>query len=320
MNERTRRAVLGAGIPAAVVGAGLGPYLAYRSDLPDRVASHFGLSGRADSSMTPELFLFVVGTLMVLGLGACGAVALIRWRLQPMVAVGSSFIGAFIGALAAGILATTAIGQRGLERWQEATLSPWALILWIGGSLIVGSAAAWIASSLPTADEPGIDTAPPAMDLAPGERAYWTSCLSAKWPSLLGLIALLVAVGLMQLVEPWIALILLVPAIATTSFSRIRVTADRSGLQVRYGFLGWPWTSVPLSRIATAQAIDVRPSEWGGWGYRGNLTLTNRAAVVLRAGPGIRLDLHDGKVFVVTIDNPDKPARLLNAEASRLEG
>ena len=44
-----------------------------------------------------------------------------------------------------------------------------------------------------------------------------------------------------------------------------------------------------------------------------------RAAVVLRAGPGIRLDLHDGKVFVVTIDDPDIPARLLNAEASRLE-
>ena len=124
----------------------------------------------------------------------------------------------------------------------------------------------------------------------------------------------------MQLVEPWFALVLLAPAIVTTTFSRIRVTADRSGLQVRYGFLGWPGTSVPLRRIATAQAIDVRPAEWGGWGYRGNLTLMKRAAVVLRAGPGIRLDLHDGKVFVVTIDNPDKPARLLNAEAYRLEG
>ena len=45
----------------------------------------------------------------------------------------------------------------------------------------------------------------------------------------------------------------------------------------------------------------------------------NRAAVVLRAGPGIRLDLHDGRVFVVTIDDPDVPAQLLNAEASRLE-
>ena len=317
MNERTRRAILGAGIPAAVVGAGLGPYLAYRSDLPDRVASHFGISGRADDSMTPELFLFVAGALMVIGLGMCVAVALIRQRLQPMVGVGASFIGAFIGALAAGILATTAIGQRGLERWQEATLTPWALILWIGGSLIVGSAAAWIASALPTADDPGIDTAPPAMDLAPGERAFWTATLSARWPLLLGLVTVLVVLVLTQLVEPWFALVLLAPALITTTFSRIRVTADRSGLTVRYGLLGWPGTFVPLSRIAMAQAIDVRPTDWGGWGYRGNLTLMNRAAVVLRAGPGIRLDLHDGKVFVVTIDDPDIPARLLNAEASR---
>jgi len=319
MNERTRRAVLGAGIPAAVVGAGLGPYLAYRSDLPDRVASHFGISGRADDSMTPELFLFVVGALMVIGLGMCVAVSLIREGLQPMVGLGASFIGAFIGALAAGILATTAIGQRGLERWQEATLSPWVLILWIGGSLLVGSAAAWLASALPTADEVGIDTTPPAMDLAPGERAFWTSTLSAKWPLLLGLVAVMVAIVLTQLLEPWFALVLLAPALITATFSRIRVTADRSGLTVRYGFLGFPGTFVPLRRIATAQAIDVRPSEWGGWGYRGNLTLMSRAAVVLRAGPGLRLDLHDGKVFVVTIDDPDVPARLLNAEASRLE-
>ena len=76
-------------------------------------------------------------------------------------------------------------------------------------------------------------------------------------------------------------------------------------LTVRYGFLGWPRTSVPLHRIATARAIEIRPTEWGGWGYRGNLALMNRAAVVLRAGPGLRLDLHDGKVFVVTIDNPE---------------
>ena len=319
MNERTRRAVLGAAIPAVVAALGLGPYLAYRSELPERVASHFGISGRPDGSMTPQQFLIVVGVLMVLGLGMCVAIALIRRRLQPMVAPTISFVGAFVGALAAGILATTAIGQRGLERWQDATLSPWALILWIGGSVIVGSAAARIASSLPHDGETGRGAAPPAMDLAPGERAFWTATQSARWPLLLGLVTLLVALGLTQLMEPWIAVVLLVPAIAITTFSRIRVTADRSGLQVGYGFLGWPRTSVPTRRIATAQAIDVRPIEWGGWGYRGNLTLMKRAAVVLRAGPGIRLDLHDGKVFVVTIDNPDIPARLLNAEASRLE-
>ena len=321
MNEWTRRALLGAAIPAAVAALGLATYLAYRSDLPERVATHYGIAGRPDGSMTTEQFLIVVGALMVLGWGACAFIALTLRRFQPMVAPTLSFVGAFLVALGSGILATTAIGQRGLDSWQDASLSPWALIPWLAGSLIVSSAAARIASSLPHQADTGGDAAPPAMDLAPGERAFWTATMSAGWPMLLGSAVLVVAVVLGQLIEtsigPWISIALLLPGIAITTFSRIRVTADRSGLTVRYGFLGWPRTSVPLRRIATARAIDVRPTEWGGWGYRGNLTLMNRAAVVLRAGPGLRLDLNDGKVFVVTIDAPDTPARLLNAEASR---
>ena len=107
-------------------------------------------------------------------------------------------------------------------------------------------------------------------------------------------------------------------SILMTFFGRIRVTADQTGLAVRYGFFGWPRRSIPIRRIAEARAVDIRPTEWGGWGYRGSLAIMRRAAVVLRAGPGIRLDLRDGKVFAVTIDDPDQPVRLLNAEVSRL--
>ena len=316
--ERTRRKALGVGIPVAVMGAGLGLYLAYWYDLRDRLARHCGCYGRADATMTPQFFL-VVGVLMLLGLGTCVAIAVIRRGIRPTVATGASSVGLFVGALAAGILATTAIAEIGISLWQNATLSSLGKSLWMGGSAIIGSAAAWIASSLPSGSDPGTSTASPAMDLASGERALWTATLSAKWPLMLGLVTLLPALGLIWIGVRPIGMVLLVLAISITTFSRIRVTANQSGLQVRYGFLGWPRTSVPLDRIATAQAIDVDPSEWGGWGYRGNLTLMKRAAVVLRGGPGIRLDLHDGKVFVVTIDDPDIPAQLLNAEASRLE-
>ena len=319
MNEWIRRWAVGAGIPVAVVAMGLGPYLAYRSDLPDRVASHYDSSGRPDSSMTPEQFLIVMGALMVLGLGACVAIAVTRRELQPMVAPSVAFVGAFIGAFCAGILVTTAIDQRGLERWQDASLSLWMLIPLIGGGLIAGSLAARIASSLPFTDKTGTDAAPPAMNLARGERVFWSSTLSARWPMLVGLATLLLALSLAQFTQLWIVMTVLFAAIVVVAiFSRIRITADRSGLQVRYGFFGWPRTSVPIRRIARAQAIDIRPRDWGGWGYRGSLTLMKRAAVVLRAGPGIRVDLHDGKVFAVTIDDPDNPARLLNAEISRL--
>jgi len=61
----------------------------------------------------------------------------------------------------------------------------------------------------------------------------------------------------------------------------------------------------------------VRPMKWGGWGYRGSLKLMNQAALVHRAGPGIRLDLDGGKIFVVTIDEPEQPVALLNAMVDR---
>ena len=318
MKEWIRRTALGAGVPFVIVAVGLGPFLAYRADLGDRVATHYGISGRADGSMTVDQLLMVILAMMAIGLGACVVIAVSRRKMQPMSAPSVAFVGAFIGALSAGILATTAIGQRGLERWQDATLDPWTVVVWLVGSVTVGSFAAWIAASLPFHRDVGADTEPPTMDLAAGERAFWSSTLSAKWPLSASLAVLMLTLVLTQLAAPWIVMCGLLTALVVAAFSRIRVTVDHSGLRVRYGFFGWPHTSIPIRRIATAHAIEVRPADWGGWGYRGSLTLLKRAAVVLRAGPGIRVDLHDGRVFAVTIDNPESPALLLNAEVSRL--
>jgi len=317
VKEKTSRTVLGVVIPVAVAAIGLVPYRAYRSELPDRIASHFGVSGRADGSMAPEVFLVVCGAMMEIGLGACVTVALARRRFQPMVAPSVSAVGAFFGAVSAGILAITVISQRGLDRWQDATLSPWAVLALIIGSVALAGLAAWIASSLPHRRQAGTDAAPPPMDLSPTARVFWSATLSAKWPLVLGLTILLVGLALLLITELWIGLLMLGISILMTFFGRIRVTADRSGLSVRYGFFGWPRRSFSIRRIAAARAVDIRPTEWGGWGYRGSLAIMRRAAVVLRAGPGIRLDLRDGRVFAVTIDGPEDPVRLLNAEISR---
>ena len=109
---------------------------------------------------------------------------------------------------------------------------------------------------------------PPVMNLTVGERVFWSSTLSARWPLFSSLAVLLVALVVTQLTELWVVLVLLFIAITLSAFGRIRVTADQSGLQVRYGFFGWPRTSVPIHRIATVHAIDIRPADWGGWGYR----------------------------------------------------
>ena len=86
---------------------------------------------------------------------------------------------------------------------------------------------------------------------------------------------------------------------------------------MRY-WLGWPRIHLAMEQIASATVIDVRPMEWGGWGYRGSLKLFDKAALIYRAGPGLRVDLHSGKTFVVTLDDPEPAAAVLNTEIARL--
>jgi hypothetical protein len=81
--------------------------------------------------------------------------------------------------------------------------------------------------------------------------------------------------------------------------------------------LGLWRTGVALRDVVQAEAIDIRPLEWGGWGYRGSLRLMGRAAVVLRAGPGVRLELRGGRVLAVTVDDAETAAGLLNDLVAR---
>ena len=63
MNAATARVLLGAFLPGAVAAGGLVPYVLYRSELPDRVASHFNASSTPDGSMTPSQFAIVTSAI-----------------------------------------------------------------------------------------------------------------------------------------------------------------------------------------------------------------------------------------------------------------
>ena len=110
----------------------------------------------------------------------------------------------------------------------------------------------------------------------------------------------------------WAAAGVVVLGILLSSLASVEVTVDRNGLDIRYGWLPLPRTHIPLRHIAEAASIDVRPMEWGGWGYRGSLKVLKKAAVVVRAGEGIRLVLRDGAEFAVTLEDSARGAGLLN--------
>ena len=316
MSPRLARWSLGLGFPLLALVLGFGPLVLFASELPPKVASHFTLDGRPDGSMELRQFAWALGAMLSIGLLPCITLALWPRPLPPGAAPLGAFLGGFVAFLGAGILAVTCLSQRGLSDWRAARMPEWELIGFLGPALLAAAAGAWLGQQLPTSTSRSPKPSPtPAMHLKQGERAVWTRTLRVPWVGGLGLLLILLALaGMVARLAPGsFALPMLLAGLVTLSFSRVRARADREGLQVRYGWLPWPRTKLPIEAIESASAIEVNPLQWGGWGYRGSLKLAKRAAVVLRRGPGLRLDLSDGSVFVITVEDPDVPAALLNA-------
>lgn len=314
MNQTSARFALGIALPAVTIAAIVGPYLAFRSELPDRVATHFDLSGTPDSSMKPGLFVLTTLTLAGLGIALC----IWRARSRAEAPMPLAALGGFLAGLGVGIAVGTMVSQRGLTDWRFAT-GAWSVIaaaVFLG--LGMGALAAWLAAALDTETAPADAAAtPPRLPLADGEHAVWTESVHSRS---LQVIAVATSATLLVIAAAfawWMVVPAALAAMAMFSLSTLRVRADRTGLDVRYGFLPWPRTHIDIQDIEQATVIDVRPMQWGGWGYRGSLRLMNQAAIVLRAGPGIRLDLRDGRVFVVTVDHAEIGAALLNTEIDR---
>ena len=141
-------------------------------------------------------------------------------------------------------------------------------------------------------------------------RAAWTGRAHLAWwlPLVLIAIGVILAVSARSLVGAIPAALLLLVYLA---FGWIKVTVDVRGLQIRYGVLPRPVTSGPLDDIRRAERIDLAPLQWGGWGYRGSRKAFGRAAVVLRGGDAIKLQLTDGGEFAVTVDDAATGAALL---------
>jgi hypothetical protein len=97
---------------------------------------------------------------------------------------------------------------------------------------------------------------------------------------------------------------LVIAGLASSGLSKLRVEIRRDACEIFFGDLGWPRQKILWKNVANVQVIDVRPTEWGGWGYRW-VPWKRAWAAVLRAGEGLRFEFGSGRVFVVTIDDAD---------------
>lgn len=79
------------------------------------------------------------------------------------------------------------------------------------------------------------------------------------------------------------------------------VTAE--GCEISWGPFGIPRRKIAWSKVVQVEEILVRPTEWGGWGYRIN-PFKKSTAAILRKGPGLKFTFSNDRVFIITLDDP----------------
>ncbi|QKV92077.1 DUF1648 domain-containing protein [Streptomyces sp. NA02950] len=320
MTRSARRALVVASPFALAWAAVLGTFAGLAGRLPDRLATHFGGSGRADGFTGPGAFLSVV-TAVLLVPGAVAGWLAFRSRTplgaqRALVAVGygtPAQLGCVLGLLLlANADAGAGTGAGGAERvdfplWHLAvSFTVAAAVGWIG----------WLLAGLDTASVPG-DADPdqaPRLPLAEGELASWTHTVGS--PVLIGVGGVTAVLGgvLALSAGPAAGLPLAGGGAVAALLSGCRVTVDRRGLTVAARFAPRPRLRVPLERIERATSREVRAMELGGWGYR---SWAGRSGLVLRSGEALCLRLATGREFVVTVDDAATAAALLNTLAER---
>ncbi len=293
----------------------------WRDQLPARIATHFGADGRPDgwSSLNGNItFTVVFGTLMTIFMLGTGLLVH-QGRQMGGVAAGT---GAFIAALGAGMVST----QRGATAQTEPQVGP-MLFTALGLALAVGLLV-WLAIRR-RGPEPVAHTAPPttAPTIAGAQtaRLSWIRPLRRSRGALVASVLLGAVVPIMALCiaaagDWWMAAVLLL--IGLVAFVPIGmmwavVTIDHRGVQARA--LGIRWMNIPLETVTSAETVKlVSPlGDFGGWGVRGGFS--GDRGLVTSEGPGLRIHRAEQSDWVITVDDAERAAAVVNTLVARAQ-
>lgn len=302
---RVRRAhvVVTAGILLACVLAYLLTVALTAGRLPDPLATHFGLDGRADGWM-PLTFALVLQGLLVIGLPGLLLVMMAagQWWRGGSARLSSSFVAGLCAGLTA-LFVHLVLLQRDLADAADARLS-WTAFLW---SLGAGLAVGLLARALLPADLPQPEpVAAEPLTVAPSDRVSWFGrAVPGRAVSiLLGGSAVLMVVLAVVVQEWWLWLVALLMVLLVPASTVFRVTIDGTGLTWRSA-LGLPRGHLPLAEIIGATVVVLRPGDFGGYGLRsapgatGLVTRSGEALSVSHRSPRSDTD----RRLVVTVDD-----------------
>lgn len=165
---------------------------------------------------------------------------------------------------------------------------------------------------------------PVEVVLAPTETGAWITTVTVPLFAMVSLAMLAGAVTILIYTaredvagaDILSAVVLLVLAVPMLAFARLRISVDWRGLKVVTWILGIPLKTIPLSAIESVRTDALEAVQWGGWGYR---FMPGRSAIILRTGPGVVVNLTNGKQFALSLNSPETPAALLTTLSAPAE-
>lgn len=309
--------------PLVITGAGVLWYLSFVDELPAQVATHWGRGGPDGFTAREDVPWFALfGVLMTWLTGAVVLAVAAADGRNRRAAVG---LAGGLATFITGVFVLTAYDQRGLSDGALARDAEWPLVLSLVAALVVWIAAAYSVPGHAPADTRARDAVPassPRAQLGAGETPTWSRlAMPGRW-FWVATGGSLLAVGLTGLLTGmWLFTVIVLVLVGglMLSLSAFRVRVDGSGLSVA-GAVGFPRWHIPLEDVAEARALaEVHPMrEFGGWGYR--MGLGGRTGFVVCPGPALEVERGDGTSWVITVDDPEEGAALLNALADRARG
>ncbi|WP_214417299.1 DUF1648 domain-containing protein [Sphaerisporangium fuscum] len=316
MTDRPRFVLLAGAWFVAVTVVLVAVPLALRDRLPEPLATHWGLSGRADRAMSFGSWLALVVVLWALIAGfamyrvvrpAAGAR---RVRMRPAAALLAGAGAAALGLQWAGLAANL-----GRPDWRDAGPLGWQTLLVVAAAILAGTIGRLVVPSEPE-DAAAAEVPGRRLRLRAGQRAVWISSASNPWSvglAAAGLLGALVLAATGLTVPVAGATVTAGPlafvGVVGLALSRVGVRVSDKGLVISFGPLAWPRRTVALGRIQSARAEDRRPSEVGGWGFRG---LPGMSTIMIRGGECLVVRYSSGGEIAVSVDDAERGAALLN--------
>ena len=308
---RRGAAVLALWLPAAVI---LITWTLWKDRLPSELPTHWGGSGPADAVTAATVFfgwLIAIATVAAL---AGSILILVPLRgVWTQRAIGA--VCAAVGAIVLSMWLGSAASSIGVNDPYTVELGAWVLLAFIAPAYgLLPLVLLPHGTAPPVAAQNTTPVTRTALD--PTQPAAWSRAISSRLFVFVTAFVLVLGVALFApllatqgwgtigwAMIPYAGAVVLVAA-----FCSFRVTADRRGLRVTSTLFGIPLKRIPPESIATVEAAELDPLQWGGWGYR---IMPGRSAIILRKGPGLVITQTNNKQFAITLDHPDEPARIL---------